>query len=78
MGGFDCFGKIYIANCNIILSIYYPFINREELKKVLPHIRFPNMTTEDLALLVNPTNILSNAQVISLFTYIGAKQADRE
>jgi len=47
----------------------------ENLKRVmaniLPHIRFPIMTTEEVAVSVAPTGVLSSEQTLMLFTFLG-------
>eukprot|EP00808_Paulinella_micropora_P028869 g3426.t1 len=48
------------------------------LKDVLPTIRFPTMTTEDIATLVAPVGVLSEVQILQLFTYIAASEDGRE
>jgi len=47
----------------------------EELKDVLVHVRFPLMTTEDVAAKVVPTKLLSSTQTLELFTYLAQKSA---
>jgi len=47
----------------------------EELKGVLEHVRFPLMATEDVASKVVPTNLLTSAQTLELFTYLAQKGA---
>jgi len=44
---------------------------RKVLAEVMPHIRFPVMTTQDVAVKVNPTKLLEPPQVLELFTYLG-------
>lgn len=46
---------------------------RECLKNLLPHIRFPTLTEEQLVSLVIPTEILTKAEIVSIFTYQAAK-----
>jgi len=48
-----------------------PEANRKVLSEILPHIRFPIMSTSDIAVKVNPSKILENQQVLDLFTYLG-------
>jgi len=49
----------------------------EDLKKVLadvlPHVRFPCMTTQDIAVKVSTSGLLDNDQILDLFTYLGMK-----
>jgi len=49
----------------------------DNLKKVmaniLPQIRFPVMTTEELAVTVTQTGVLTSEQTLLLFTYLGQK-----
>jgi hypothetical protein len=51
--------------------------NPDNLKKVLtnilPSIRFPVMSTEELAVTVTPTGVLNPEQTLLLFTYLGQK-----
>jgi hypothetical protein len=44
---------------------------RKLLVDILPQIRFPVMSTQDIAVKVNPSKILENQQVLDLFTYLG-------
>jgi len=43
------------------------------LADILPHIRFPVMTTQDVALKVSPAKLLDSQQTLHLFTYLGTK-----
>jgi len=45
----------------------------EALADVMPHIRFPTMSTQDLATKVSAQGLLSNQQILDLFTYLGMK-----
>lgn len=42
---------------------------------MLPHIRFPAMTTTEVATRVSPTKILDQSQTLMLFTYLATKSA---
>jgi len=44
---------------------------RKVLFNVLPHVRFPIMTTEEVAVSVAPVGVLTPEQTLSLFTYLG-------
>jgi len=46
---------------------------RKVLKDVLPFIRFPTMTCDQLASIVSPEAILSPEELLSLFVYAGAE-----
>jgi len=50
---------------------------KEDEKKImaelLPHVRFPNMTTQDIAVSVSPSGLLDPNQILDLFTYLGMK-----
>jgi len=46
---------------------------RQVLQHILPHIRFPVMTTEDVAISVTPSGVLTPEQTLGLFTYLGQK-----
>jgi len=50
---------------------------KEDEKKImaelLPHVRFPNMTTQDIAVSVSPSGVLDPNQILDLFTYLGMK-----
>jgi len=54
----------------------------EDLKKVLadilPHIRFPLMTTTDLATVVTQSGLLDSDQILDLFTFLGLKSTDKK
>jgi len=41
------------------------------LKNVLPHIRFPTMSMDQIATVVTGSGVLNNAQLLSLYTYKG-------
>jgi len=51
----------------------------EDLKKVLadvlPHVRFPAMTTTDVAVKVTNSGLLESDQILDLFTYLGMKSS---
>jgi len=47
------------------------------LKGILEFIRFPTMTTEDVALKVSNTKVLSPETVLQLFTYLGQPEEER-
>jgi len=44
------------------------------LKDIIPHIRFPTMTTEDVAAKVTPLNLLTQPQIMQLFIYLAQKE----
>jgi len=44
------------------------------LEKILVHIRFPLMTTEELAMIVSPTELISSDDLIAIFTYASSHQ----
>jgi len=46
---------------------------KETLKDLLPLIRFPTMTTSELASKVVPSGLLPATQTLALFTYLGSK-----
>jgi len=48
-----------------------PEASRKVLADILPHVRFPIMSTQDIAVKVNPSKILEPQQVLDLFTYLG-------
>jgi len=43
------------------------------LAELLPHVRFPNMTTQDIAVSVSPSGLLAPEQILDLFTFLGMK-----
>jgi hypothetical protein len=43
------------------------------LKNIIPHIRFPCMTTEEVATLVSPVGLLKQDQILDLFTYLAQR-----
>jgi len=45
------------------------------LKDILPHIRFPTMSTEDVAAKVTPLNVLTQPQIMQLFIYLTQKES---
>jgi len=51
---------------------------RAVLGDILSKIRFPVMTSQDIAIQVAPTQILTNTQVLEIFNYLGSIQAGRE
>jgi len=46
------------------------------MKDVLPHIRFPVMEMADVATKVTTSGLLSNEQILALYTFIGSRPAD--
>jgi len=44
---------------------------KKVLVEILPHVRFPVMSTEEVAVTVAPTGVLSSEQTLLLFTYLG-------
>jgi len=44
---------------------------RTVLKEILPQVRFPVMTMEDIATFVSPSQILDAGQLLEIFTYLG-------
>jgi len=50
---------------------------KEDEKKImaelLPLVRFPNMTTQDIAVSVSPSGLLDPNQILDLFTFLGMK-----
>lgn len=50
---------------------------KEDEKKImgelLSHVRFPLMTTQDIAVSVAPSSLLDSNQILDLFTYLGMK-----
>jgi hypothetical protein len=51
---------------------------RKVLADVLPHIRFPVMSTTDIASKVSPTGILDSQQTLELFTYLASKAGNKD
>lgn len=49
---------------------------RKVLQPILPYIRFPTMTMEDVTLQVAPTELLSKDQLLALYVWIGSKPYD--
>jgi len=47
---------------------------RAVLKEVLPHIRFPCMTMEEIATKVTPSQLLTGEQTLQVFTYLGSSK----
>jgi len=47
------------------------------LKGLIEYIRFPAMTTEDVALKVSNTKLLSSQTILDLFTYLGLPEEDK-
>jgi len=47
------------------------------LTEILPFIRFPCMTTQDVATKVSPSNLLESEQILDLFTYLGMKGGNK-
>jgi hypothetical protein len=45
------------------------------MKPVLPNIRFPNMFTQEIASIVKPTGLLSNKQLLALYSYLGNRRS---
>jgi len=45
----------------------------EVMADVMPLIRFPAMSTQDIATRVSGTGLLSNQQILDLFTYLGMR-----
>jgi len=41
--------------------------------ELLSHVRFPLMTTQDIAVSVAPSSLLDSNQILDLFTYLGMK-----
>jgi len=50
----------------------------EVLKNITPYIRFPTMTSEELATYVTPTEILRKDQLLSVFVYLGTEETAEE
>jgi len=48
------------------------------MEDILPYIRFPIMTSQDIATKVKPMNLLSNHQVLELFTYFAKISAGQK
>jgi hypothetical protein len=48
------------------------------LADILPLIRFPTMTMQEVAAKVTPTNILSSDQILLVFTFLGSKDTQKE
>jgi len=46
------------------------------LEKILGHIRFPLMSTNELAMIVSPTGILDPDDLIAVFTYCSSQQVN--
>jgi len=51
---------------------------KELLKNILPHIRFPIMTTEQVAAKVSTIGILDSQTLLELFTYLARKGKDED
>jgi hypothetical protein len=47
------------------------------LADLLPHVRFPIMTTQDIAVSIAPSGLLEPNQILDLFTYLGMKGTDK-
>jgi len=47
--------------------------DKKILADILPHVRFPLMTTQDIAVSVAPSTLLEANQILDLFTYLGMK-----
>lgn len=54
-----------------------PENRRAVLGDILPLIRFPTMTMEEVATYVSPSGVLSSEQLLEIFTYIGALKGNR-
>jgi len=48
------------------------------LADILPHIRFPCMTTQDVAVKVTQSGLLDSDQILDLFTYLGIKANNKK
>jgi len=48
---------------------------KSALADILPHIRFPCMSTADVATKVTPSNLLEADAILELFTYLGMKSS---
>jgi len=51
---------------------------KQALADVLPHIRFPCMNTQDVAVTVVPSGLLEPSQILELFTYLGMKGGEKK
>eukprot|EP01006_Ploeotia_vitrea_P037084 TRINITY_DN66089_c4_g1_i1.p1 TRINITY_DN66089_c4_g1~~TRINITY_DN66089_c4_g1_i1.p1 ORF type:complete len:592 (-),score=324.52 TRINITY_DN66089_c4_g1_i1:221-1996(-) len=60
-----------IANASTALDATTAAKMREVLDELLPLIRFPLLSSQELALLVSPSQLLDAQAMLSLFTYIG-------
>ena len=47
------------------------------LKKVLPLVRFPTMSLEEVASTVRPLKLLPDAHMLDIFTFLGSKEDGR-
>jgi hypothetical protein len=52
-----------------------PELTREAVKKAIPHVRFPQLSSIEFATKIVPTGLLDLSQQISVFTFIGTKDA---
>jgi len=48
----------------------------EVLQDILPYIRFPTMTMEELASVVTPAGVLRKDQLLNVFIYLGTDEAE--
>jgi hypothetical protein len=46
------------------------------MKPIIPHIRFGNMTMEDVATIVHASGVLDTPQILPLFTYLGSEKKE--
>jgi len=51
---------------------------KQVLADVLPHVRFPCMNTQDVAVTVVPSSLLESTQILELFTYLGMKGGEKK
>jgi len=51
---------------------------KQILSDVLVHVRFPCMTTQDVAITVVPSGLLEPNQILDLFTYLGMKGGEKK
>jgi len=51
---------------------------KELLKDIIPHIRFPIMTTEQVAAKVSTSGVLDSQTLLELFTYLARKGKDED
>ena len=54
-----------------------PYQLKRVLAKVLPHVRFTNMTPNEFTTTVVPLNLLSAQEIISVYAYLANEEGNR-